>query len=218
MARRAVIALRHLLLAASLLSGGNAYCASPPDQLNAMQARAFRAWFVRLVSEQLRQGPTPRWQQRDCAGLVRFAVAESLRGHDARWLQQNGIGLANLPPEVALSAAQQQRLRQQWLVGTQRSAYAPAYALVAHNSVLVSRDINQAQPGDLLFFDQGDDQHLMVWTGRYIAYHTGTVAPKDNGMRAVSVDQLMHWPDSRWWPATDNPDFIGVYRFAFLPT
>jgi uncharacterized protein YfaT (DUF1175 family) len=188
------------------------------NPLSATQARAFRAWFVRLVTEQLRQGPTPRWQQRDCAGLVRFAVAESLRDHDARWLQQNGIGLTNLPPEVDLPPAQRDTLRQQWINANQkRSAYAPAFAVIEHNSQLVSRDINQAQPGDLLFFDQGDDQHLMVWTGRYVAYHTGTVTTKDNGMRAVSVDQLMHWPDSRWWPAQTNPNFVGVFRLAFLP-
>ncbi|WP_035054652.1 DUF1175 family protein [Andreprevotia chitinilytica] len=187
-------------------------------ELDATQAHAFRAWFVRLVSEQLRQGPTPRWQQRDCAGLVRFAVAEALREHDARWRKQNGIGLANLPPEVELSSGQRQALRHNW-VGSdaKRSAYVPAFALIQHNSQLVSRDINQAQPGDLLFFDQGDDQHLMVWTGRYIAYHTGTVTPKDNGMRAVRVDQLMNWQDSRWRPSSDNPNFAGIYRLAFLP-
>src|SRR2546426_5193338 len=45
-----------------------------------------RAWMVRVVNEQLRQGPTPRWFHRDCAGLVRFAVSEALRSHDAKWL------------------------------------------------------------------------------------------------------------------------------------
>lgn len=192
--------------------------AAAPVMLGAEQARAFRAWFVRLVSEQLRQGPTPRWQQRDCAGLVRFAVAEALRPHDARWLQQNGVALATVPPEVNLSAAQRSALWQQWRTADQqRAAYVPAFALIEHNSQLVSHDINQAQPGDLLFFDQGDDQHLMVWTGRYIAYHTGTVTPRDNGMRGVSVEQLMRWPDSRWWPVASNPNFIGVFRLGFLP-
>ncbi|ELN2579221.1 DUF1175 family protein, partial [Enterobacter kobei] len=38
--------------------------------LNAQQSSVFRAWFVRVVREQLRQGPTPRWYQHDCAGLV----------------------------------------------------------------------------------------------------------------------------------------------------
>ena len=25
-----------------------------------------------------------------------------------------------------------------------------------------------------MFYDQGDDQHLMIWMGRSIAYHTGS--------------------------------------------
>ena len=58
--------------------------------LDATQTQAFRGWFVRIVNEQLRQGPNPRWQHRDCAGLVRFAVAEALQKHDAGWLKNNG--------------------------------------------------------------------------------------------------------------------------------
>ena len=48
-----------------------------------------------------------------------------------------------------------------------------AIKLVQFNSRLVGRDLNQARPGDLMF-DQGDDQHLMIWMGRSIAYHTGS--------------------------------------------
>ncbi len=49
-----------------------------------------------------------------------------------------------------------------------------AIKLVQFNSRLVGRDLNQARPGDLMFYDQGDDQHLMIWMGRSIAYHTGS--------------------------------------------
>ncbi|HMW49496.1 MAG TPA: DUF1175 family protein, partial [Cellvibrionaceae bacterium] len=80
----------------------------------------------------------------------------------------------------------------------------------------VSRDINQAQPGDLLFFDQGDEQHLMVWMGHFIAYHTGSPTAADNGLRAVTLQQLMHWPDTRWIPDASNPNFSGIYRLGFL--
>jgi len=87
---------------------------------------------------------------------------------------------------------------------------------VQHNSRFVSRDVNQALPGDLLFFDQGDDQHLMIWLDSYIAYHTGLVEPTDSGLRAVSAPDLMRWKDSRWRPFDGNPNFAGVYRFNFL--
>ena len=64
--------------------------------------------------------------------------------------------------------------------------------------------------------DQGDDQHLMIWMGRNIVYHTGTTTPTDNGMRSVSLQQLMTWKDTRWIPDASNPNFIGVYRLHFL--
>lgn len=44
------------------------------EMLNVEQSGLFRAWFVRIAQEQLRQGPSPRWYQQDCAGLVRFSA------------------------------------------------------------------------------------------------------------------------------------------------
>lgn len=185
--------------------------------LDAGQARIFRAWMLRIIQEQVRQGPTPRWVQRDCVSLVRFAVAESLRPHDARWLHANGLSVEEIPEELRLSA-EQQGLRNSWrLRGGASSAYVSAIEMVQENSRFVSRDINQAQPGDLLFFDQGDEQHLMVWMDGVVAYHTGTVTARDNGLRAVPVTQLQHWKDTRWRPAQDNTNFAGIYRLAFLP-
>jgi len=190
------------------------------DLLDPAQSAVFRAWFVRIVGEQLRQGPTPRWYQRDCAGLVRFAVGEALRVHDARWLRANGMqGAASarqLPPELNLTAAQR-TLGQRWTrADGSTGAYASALALVQGNSRFVARNVNLAQPGDLLFYDQGDEQHLMIWMGQSLAYHTGTVTRTDNGLRAVTLSRLMQWNDSRWQPQDGNPNFIGVFRFAFL--
>ncbi len=153
------------------------------------------AWFVRIAQEQLTQGPSPRWYQQDCAGLVRFAANEALKKHDDKWLRANGLSNRYLPPELTLSESQRS-LAQQWQQGGGK--------------------VNQARPGDLLFFDQGDDQHLMIWMGRNIAYHTGTTTPTDNGMRSASVQQLMTWKDTRWIPDATNPNFIGVYRLNFL--
>lgn len=189
---------------------------SPTPTLDAAQSQIFRAWFVRIVQEQLRQGPSPRWTQRDCAGLVRFAANEALKPHDARWLRGLGIGTQSLPPESDLSA-EQRSLAQRWNQGAgQIGPYVTAIKLVQHNSVLVGRDVQQARPGDLLFFDQGDEQHLMIWMGRFIAYHTGTSSAADSGLRALSLPQLMQWKDTRWIPDANNPNFIGVYRLGFL--
>ncbi|WP_035862879.1 DUF1175 domain-containing protein [Cupriavidus sp. SK-3] len=193
---------------------------SGADSLDVTQSAAFRAWFVRIVGEQLRQGPTPRWYQRDCAGLVRFAVAEALKVHDTRWLRANGMqggaSARQLPPELSLSPGQR-TLGQRWTrADGSTGAYASALALVQGNSRFVARNVNLAQPGDLLFYDQGDEQHLMIWMGQYLAYHTGTVTSTDNGLRAVTLSRLMQWNDSRWQPQDGNPNFIGVFRFAFL--
>ena len=213
---------RHLL---ALLAGCAAQrCAlaltAAPDsaaRLNKAQSRAFQAWMLRIVSAQLERGPSPRWQHRDCAGLVRFAVNEALSVHDTRWLRANGIASdRQLPPELELERGQES-LRNRWVQGGGAVGnYVSAIALVQHNSRFIARDLNQAQPGDLLFFDQGDEQHLMVWMGARIAYHTGTVKPDDNGLRSVDVSQLKTWKDTRWQPAVDNPNFAGVFRLAFL--
>jgi len=201
------------VLSLTLLVGAPAQ--SPPVSLSPSQSRAFRAWMVRIVDAQIASGPTPRWYHRDCAGLVRFAVGEALRAHDLRWRRASGIEGA-LPPEVGLTEAQEP-LRGGWqLADGARGAFVGALELIQENTTLVGRDVNLAEPGDLLFFDQGDDQHLMVWTGRYIAYHTGTSQDRDDGLRAVSVPELMAWRDTRWQPVPSNPNFLGVYRLRFL--
>ncbi|MCD5989689.1 uncharacterized protein YfaT (DUF1175 family) [Pseudomonas viridiflava] len=211
----AVIALGRGLALLAILLGSPAFASQIPA-LDAQQSQVFRAWFVRIAQEQLAQGPSPRWYQQDCAGLVRFASNEALKVHDDKWLRSNGLSNRYLPPEMQLSDAQR-GLAQQWQQGDgQTGPYVNAIKLIQFNSHLVGRDMAQARPGDLMFFDQGDDQHLMIWMGRYIAYHTGTTTPTDNGMRSASLQQLMTWKDTRWIPDAANPNFIGVYRLNFL--
>lgn len=206
--------LAGLHLALSLLS---ASCLAADQRLSFEQSQAFRSWFVRIVKEQLRRGPDPRWTQKDCAGLVRFGVYEALRTHDQKWLRSNGVVALGLPPEVALSG-DQRILLGGWkqVVSGARDPFAPAIGIVQENSQFVSKDLNQARPGDLLFFDQGEDQHLMIWMGSYVAYHTGSQSKKDSGLRAVSLEQFMNWKDTRWQPRSENPNFVGVYRLSFL--
>ncbi len=202
--------------AALLMAWSLALCAEDVPALDAEQSQVFRAWFVRIAQEQLRQGPSPRWHQQDCAGLVRFAANEALKPHDGKWLRANGLSNRYLPPELDLSEGQR-RLAQTWQQGGGKvGPYVNAIKLIQYNSRFAGRDLNQARPGDLIFFDQGDEQHLMIWMGRDIAYHTGITTPTDNGMRSVSLQQLMTWKDTRWIPDESNPNFIGIYRLHFL--
>jgi len=185
--------------------------------LDYRQSEVFRASFVRIIAEQLRHGPWPRWFQRDCAGLVRFAVYETFKPHDEAWLRANGISERHLPREVILSP-DQKIISESWrqIRSDERSAYASAIVIIQENSRFISKDMNQALPGDMLFFDQGDDQHLMIWMGSYIAYHTGRETEKNTGLRKYSLNDFMNWKDTRWQPRFENPNFIGIYRFSFL--
>jgi len=186
-------------------------------RLDTEQSTIFRVWMVRLINEQIRQGPNPRWFHRDCAGLVRFAVNETFKPHDAKWLRNNGMSNHSLPPDLHLRLEQQPLLQGWSQLDGKRAPFATAQVLIQRNTRFVSKDLNQALPGDLLFFDCGDDQHLMVWMGRYIAYHTGTETKTDNGLRTVTIQQLMQWKDTRWHPQQNNPNFIGLFHLAFLP-
>ncbi len=186
-------------------------------RLDREQSQRFRDWMALLVRAQLDRGPTPRWTHRDCAGLVRFCVDEALRPHDADWKRANGLRGARVPAEVSVDDATLRALRQSWrrADGT-RGAFASAIDLVQENTRFVSRDLMRAQRGDLMFFDVGDEQHLMVWMGHYIAYHTGRNDPGDNGLRALRPEQLYGWSDTRWRPTSDNPNFAGIYCLDFL--
>ena len=186
-----------------------------PARLDRTQGQRFRDWFTLLVHGQVDRGPTPRWTHRDCAGLVRFAVAETLRPHDLAWRRANGLLGTRLPADLAPEAISGWRHAWRRADGSQH-AYVGALELVQENTRLVSRQLVQAVAGDLLFYDFGDEQHLMIWMGRYVAYHTGRTSAHDNGLRALRPAQLMGWNDTRWRPGSDNPNFSGVYRFAFL--
>ena len=56
------------------------FCLGMTSQKNVLspdESKVFRAWFVRIIAQQFIGGPTPRWTNRDCAGLVRFAANEA---------------------------------------------------------------------------------------------------------------------------------------------
>ena len=205
-----------------------------PGTLDGEQSDRFRSWMSFIVADQIRRGPSPRWFHRDCAGLARFAVTEALCVHDPRWRRANGFEATRLPPELDLRPDQAPLLSGWTTLEGKRDAFVTALALVQNNSRFLGRESTLARPGDLLFFDQGDDQHLMIWMGSWIAYHTGQTPvpaprpqgagkrpespaiPEDNGLRAVTLAQLLQWKDTRWRPRDDNPNFAGFYRLAFL--
>ena len=187
-------------------------------QLDRQQSAVFRHWFMAIVKDQVDRQVSPRWTQRDCAGLVRFGVREALKSHDSAWLKSMGWRWnQSRAPDVVASETQKQLWSKWTLPNGSRQDFAPAIAIVQGNARWLGRDRTQALPGDLLFFDQGDDQHLMIWTGQRILYHNGSdPTPHDNGLRALTWQQLESWPDTRWRPDPHNSNYAGLFRLAFL--
>ena len=75
-----------------------------PDliELRSFQDRdSFRRWFTAIAEMQFYQ-LSDQWnaEQRDCAGLARFAMREALRHHDRIWFQKMGPGYQTVAPDV----------------------------------------------------------------------------------------------------------------------
>src|SRR5215213_8039914 len=62
---------------------------------------SFRKWFTTIAEGQF-YDLSREWnpEQRDCAGLVRFAWRESLRAHDRAWFLRMGEGYEPVAPDV----------------------------------------------------------------------------------------------------------------------
>src|SRR5215211_6240190 len=61
----------------------------------------FRRWFT-WVAEMQFYNLSEQWntEQRDCAGLVRFAFREALRPHDRPWFQRMGENYDSVAPDL----------------------------------------------------------------------------------------------------------------------
>jgi uncharacterized protein YfaT (DUF1175 family) len=162
---------------------------SKVHRLNYKDSDVFRSWFVRIIEEQLRQGPSPKWVQRDCVGLVRYSVNESLKVKNDKWKHSHGFASSPVPPNLSINHELRNQLNN-WTQydGNSKNKYISAIGLIQGNTSFVSKNINQVKPGDILFYDMQDSQHIMVWMGKYIAYHTGTVTKKDNGLRKIKYN------------------------------
>jgi uncharacterized protein len=203
---------------------------------------SFRRWFTWIAEMQFYK-LSDEWntEQRDCAGLVRFAWRESLRKHDRAWYQRMGesydpvagdvsIDLTSEPLRGKLFRTVPGNYSTRDVADGKFSEFADAQTLKMFNVTFVSRDRQQAQPGDLLFFHQPWVQrfpyHVMVFLGEprlasenardWVVYHTGA-SPQDAGeVKKVRLSVLDHHPNKRWRPLPNNPNFLGFYRLKIL--
>ena len=208
-----------------------------------MDRENFRRWFT-LIAEVQFYRLSKEWnaEQRDCAGLVRFAWREALRRHDRAWFQKMGPGYKAIGPDVARYNLEQSPVGEKLFrtnFGSYKdgdlsteifSEFADARTLKTFNAKFVSRDRHYAQSGDLLFFYQPWVQkfpyHVMIFLGDsklsdepssdWVVYHTGA-SPTDEGtVKKVELSVLDHHPNPRWRPVETNKNFLGFYRLKIL--
>ncbi|NOT64215.1 MAG: DUF1175 family protein [Acidobacteria bacterium] len=215
-----------------------------PDavELHSFADRAnFRKWFTALAEQQFYE-LSPQWNdtQRDCAGLVRFAMREALRTHDRQWFQ--GMNIEVVAPDVKAFSLERSLVGEKLfrtdygafaesdLRDGKLSEFADARTLKNYNAAFISRDRRQAQAGDLLFYHQPWVQkypyHVMIFLGAarqasagaadWVVYHTGTSANDKGEVRKARLVVLDQHPDRRWRPQESNKHFLGFYRLKML--
>jgi len=214
------------------------------EELRTYQDRdSFRRWFTAIAETQFYQ-LSDQWnaEQRDCAGLARFAIREALRRHDRVWLQKMGPAYQTVAADVAGFDLDHNPLGEKIfrtdfgsfhdsdLRNGRFSEFADGRSLKNFNSVFITRDRREAQPGDLLFFYQPWVQkfpyHVMIFLGParvapngaqdWVVYHTGS-SPTDKGtVKKVELSVLDQHPDPRWRPVESNKNFLGFYRLKIL--
>jgi uncharacterized protein YfaT (DUF1175 family) len=204
---------------------------------------SFRHWFTNIAETQFYQ-LSDQWKkdQRDCAGLVRFATREALRRHDRAWFQKMGPAYDSVAHDVMgfdldnnqlgekIFRAESGSFQESDLRNGRFTEFADARTLKNFNTVFIGRDRREAQPGDLLFFYQPWVQkfpyHVMVFLGAprvapngerdWVVYHTGSTATADGAVKKVELAVLDQHPDPRWRPIESNRNFLGFYRLKTL--
>jgi len=237
-----------LLVLSTALAARDSLGDGTPDFLrlnSAADRAAFRRWFTFLAESQYFQPPESRPAEiDDCAALIRYAYREALHAHDSAWTSAARLPLVPAfaspgkyeypytPLGPALFRVAPGPFRTSDLVPPSASfaQFADAKTLWRNNTHLVSRDLNRAEPGDMLFYRQlnegePDTYHSMIFLGpsqihpdgaAYVLYHTG---PQGNGpgeMRRLTLDQLRRFPEPEWRPDPENPRFLGIHRWNIL--
>ncbi|WP_135228672.1 DUF1175 family protein [Deinococcus fonticola] len=205
-----------------------------PDaaELRGEDRARFSEWFA-AVAESQYYGLNPDWklEDQDCAGLLRYAFVQALEKHDTGWKAkfkflpaprfpsvQNLIYplpyLSRSVFRVAPGSYQAGDVAAGKLVGRTSAQF-----LANYSSQRVTRNIDEARRGDLLFFFRPrlGAYHSMVYLGGgLVVYHTGASPSEGGEVRLLSIQTLMKHPEKAFHPVSSNPNFLGVYRWKIL--
>jgi uncharacterized protein YfaT (DUF1175 family) len=183
-----------LELTASLADrNGNGY----PDQLDLTSESdrsAFRRWFMTIALGQKRH-IDDRWNDRDCAGLLRYCYREALKKHDNEWLKsRKWLAVTGIPdvrkynyPKAPLVGTRVFNAGERGANDTpaipvttsntgsssglldEFSDFADASRLKDNSLAFISRDRHNARPGDVIFYLNDTEHdwpyHTMIYLG-----------------------------------------------------
>jgi uncharacterized protein YfaT (DUF1175 family) len=238
---RLVLTYRHTRSTVRIHFAGDAsdrFADGTPDflRLHSAEDRAsFRGWFTALADAAASLPPERLPKEiDDCAALLRWSYRGALHAHDATW--QATMPLDSLPPLPSveqyaypltplganLFRARAGSYQPGDAANGSFTQFADAETLWRENTFFVTRNVASARPGDLLFYrqlEQDSPYHSMILTGRahdWAVYHTGPTATGPGEVRRVALADLVHHPDSRWRPISQNGNFLGVYRWNIL--
>lgn len=232
------------VLRAQQPSFGDRFGDGTPDFLRLEGANdrdAFRRWFTFLAEVEFFAQPEERPAEiTDCSSLIRFAYREALRQHDAAWASDLRLPLLPALPSLAkyawphtplgpaLFRVRAGAFRRSDLEDGTFSQFANAASLRNFNTFFISREIRDAQPGDLLFYFRPDSRmpfHSMIVIGAsqirpspemVIVYDTGPEGEAPGRIRRRTKNEMLNYPDRQWQPRPGNPIFLGVYRWNIL--
>lgn len=197
---------------------------------------AFRRWFILIAQYQALRPPADVPAEiSDCASLLRYSYREALKRHDDSWFLDTRIEVQAPPGEIRAWTYPHSPLGT-GLFRTKSGSFLPsdlsdgtfaefadARTLVQRNAYLVSRDVQLALPGDLLFFrqfGQSSPWHSMIVAraggDAAVVYDTGPDHRRTGELRRVRISELLDHPQPRWRPLASNPNFLGVYRWNIL--
>ena len=206
-----------------------------PDivKLNKNDSERFINWFLNISLYQT-QKISDNWLEweRDCSGLIRYATREALKVHDDSWYANTGIDLKFWEEKTGVNLeyfedVQKYNYPEIPVFGSHNFFdedgntvyFADAYNLLRANVKFISKDLKEAEPGDLLFFQHPAPLtfHSMIFTGDGLVYHTGPVDETNPGMIKVwTIDYYKSLMPFQWLPIQNNEYFLGIFRLKFL--